>query len=249
MYSLCILICTGSYATYKLLADYKESETVYSELKEEKKKIVKESNRVDSSSNDSDTDNAEDDSILNNEYTQLFSKYSSLNSDYIGWITVPNTTIDYPVVMGESSYYLKHNFNKQEDNNGSIFTEYVDNPFLRHKTVLHGHHMKDGSMFAQLKLYRNKNFYNSSRNITILTNDRKLTYRVFSIFTEDAVEENYRVDFEDEQDFITHCKYLESKSMYPSNESFSLGDSILMLSTCSYETDISRLVVCAKLVQ
>ena len=82
------------------------------------------------------------------------------NPGYKFWLSIPGTAIDYPVVQHEDNqYYLTHDFFMKEQINGSIFADCSSIPLAADNTVLYGHNMKDGSMFAGLKKYREKSFY------------------------------------------------------------------------------------------
>ena len=77
----------------------------------------------------------------------------SINPDIIGWIEIKDTKINYPILQDNNSlFYLKHSYDKRYNSNGSIFTTNT-NPFTDEETILYGHNMKNGSMFADLHKY------------------------------------------------------------------------------------------------
>ncbi|MCZ0704646.1 SrtB family sortase [Natronobacillus azotifigens] len=83
-----------------------------------------------------------------------------INKDYVGWINIEDTTVDYPVVKtGDNEFYLSHNFYKQEDFAGAIFMDYRNSmDKLDKNLILYGHNMKDGSMFGSLKNYLEEDY-------------------------------------------------------------------------------------------
>lgn len=83
------------------------------------------------------------------------SVYWEKNEDYVAYLYIPDTEIEYPVVQRNNSYYLNHNFYGEKNAHGTIFLDEncsTEDPVL----LLHGHHMKDGTMFGSLKQYRDK---------------------------------------------------------------------------------------------
>ena len=89
-----------------------------------------------------------------------FKALKKINPDIVAWIRIPDTSIDYPVVQGnDDSYYLTHTFKKTEHVAGAIFLDsdnYAD--FSDDKNIIYGHNMKDGSMFGDLKKYKDPKF-------------------------------------------------------------------------------------------
>lgn len=93
----------------------------------------------------------------------------AINSDCVGWIRVDGTDIDYPVVQAaDNSFYLHRNFNQESAICGAIFMDYHnDIDLAREHLILYGHQMKDGSMFKQLKGYKDKDFYDKISKLTL----------------------------------------------------------------------------------
>ena len=106
----------------------------------------------------------------------------SLNADCIGWIEIPKTAISYPVLRGEdNAYYVNHTFQKSENKAGAIFMDYrCKADFGDAHTILYGHNMKDGSMFALLDQYQDTAFLEDHQEFYIHQEGRILVYRVIS---------------------------------------------------------------------
>ena len=182
-----------------------------------------------------------------------FSKLYAVNNDLKGWIYVPKTEVNYPIVQTkDNDYYLHHNFYKEANSGGCIFiaSEYK-NPFNEQNTTIHGHHMKDGSMFASLKNFEEEEFFKKNKIVYITTKTEVLKYEVFSVYVQEANNDPYLTDFTDDNDYIKYLNGLKEKSMYQREgmTDFTANDRIITLSTCNYEVNNGRLLVHARLVK
>ena len=135
------------------------------------------------------------------------------NSDFKGWITVPNTRVDNPIYQtADNSFYLTHNQKKQKSAYGSLFFD-CENKITEEETdknlVIYGHHMKNGSMFADLTKYRSLSFYRQNPTLEFSTLYKKSTYKVYAVFVLNASKSddyNYiynisRKSFANDEDF------------------------------------------------
>ena len=133
-------------------------------------------------------DNSYEKIRVEKEEENLYDKYE----DYRGWIKIDNTNINYPIVQGkDNSFYLDKDINKNYLSSGSIFMNYLNHGFNDENTVLFGHHMRNKTMFAQLKKYKEKEFFYGNNDIVIeVENGKVLKYKVFSAYVTDA-KDNY----------------------------------------------------------
>lgn len=176
---------------------------------------------------------------------------STINSDYIGWINIKNTTIDYPIVKGENNeFYLTRDFNKQYLKSGSIFMDYRNDGFQDENVIIYGHNMKDTSMFGLLKKYKNLEYLQNNKYISIITKENKeLIYKIFSVYiTRSDDIKSISVKFNNKNEFLKYIKEICEKSIYDLNEDIKSTDKILTLATCSYEFKDARLIIHAKLI-
>ena len=92
---------------------------------------------------------------------QLHQQFTAINSDYVGWIVINGTKVNYPFVLGDdNSYYLTRNFQKRSLKHGAIFMDYRNQAdFSDRHIVLYGHAMRDQSMFGSIDLYKNRSYY------------------------------------------------------------------------------------------
>ena len=172
------------------------------------------------------------------------------NEDYRGWIKVENTNIDYPILQGnDNAYYLDKDINKEYLASGSIFMNYLNNGFNDENTVLFGHNMKNGTMFGQLKKYKESDFFYGNNDIDIeLSNGDNLKYKVFSVYITN-VEDNYiKTKFDNKDEYKDFLERIKNKSIYKSEIDLNEDDKIITLSSCSYEFDDARIVVHGKLI-
>ncbi|MBQ8999061.1 MAG: class B sortase [Clostridium sp.] len=172
----------------------------------------------------------------------------SQNEDYRFWLTIEGTQVDNPVVQSDDNeFYLENDFNKNDSIAGTLFMDYRNDYLNDRNTIIYGHHMKDGSMFGELKKFRDEDFFNANNKITINNDEDINTYEVFSVYVTDNSTDYLKVSFNDE----LYSEYLQeavNKSMYKSNIDVNTDDKIITFSTCSYDFKDARLVVHAKLV-
>ncbi len=186
------------------------------------------------------------------EYRKLYQK----NDDLIGWVTVKNTKIDYPVMQTkkDSEYYLHRNFKKKEDVNGLPFLDAkcdVEDP--NSNLMVYGHHMKSGLMFAHLEDFEAKDFYQKHKTIEFDTLYEKRQYEVAAVFRSQIYKENQDV-FKyysyggplSERQFNTYVKNCQKLSIHKTGVTPKYGEQLLTLVTCAYHVENGRFVVVAK---
>lgn len=145
----------------------------------------------------------------NEEFSESY--LQKLNSDYMFWLSIPGTSVNYPVARSvKPGYYLNHTFQGTENPCGGLFVQEEVKDLNHGNTVIFGHNMKDGSMFADLKNYRNQSFYSSHQTIRI---HYKGKWRKGNIFSCQLREEEdlrcYQTDFsvpKEKQEFISQMK-------------------------------------------
>lgn len=188
------------------------------------------------------------------EYQTLY----SLNKRLIGWVKIYDTYIDYPVLQTvNNDYYLNHNFDQEEDKNGSIFLDKDCSIYPRSTNlILYGHHMRSGRMFGQLNKYSSEKFYKEHKYIQFDTIYEKGTYEVMYVFRSKIYEESEIVfkyyqftDAVSETEFESNMMQMADMSLYDTGVSAEYGDELLTLSTCDYYTSDGRFVVVAKKIR
>lgn len=195
-----------------------------------------------------------------------FEPLLSINGEVKGWITIPNTNIDYPVVQAsDNSKYLKTGFDLKENRDGAIFLDYRDKiKPLSQNLIIYGHNMKDGQMFNELTKYERREgndyvgFYNSSPLIKFDTLYEHYTFKIFAVFVTSG-DSSYKgalyyldTDFENADDFNSFIAEVRKRSFINTSVDVEPTDNILTLSTCDYvypsseDGDHARLVVMAR---
>jgi len=180
-----------------------------------------------------------------------FKSLKELNSDVCAWIYSPGTVIDYPVVQAkDNSYYLNRLVDKSWNANGTLFVDYRNNAFVDYNTVIYGHHMNDGSMLASIDKYRKQEYYDEHPVMYLLTDDTCYVLQIFSGFVtaSDSLVYNFELKYYNEyKDWIA---YLKSNSLFETKEEveFTEFDKVVILSTCVYDFNNARFVLCCKLV-
>lgn len=186
------------------------------------------------------------------QFVDLF----QMNNDMIGWLTIPGTDIDYPVMQtpGRKDYYLKRNFDKKYSARGCLYVRETCDVFTPGDNVtIYGHRMKDRTMFAQLDQYMKKDFFEANPYIYFDNLEQMHTYKVMAVFTTSANPGqgfNFH-QFENAANekefhaFVSTCKRL---SWYNTGVSAVYGDKLICLSTCEYSQENGRLVIVAKMV-
>lgn len=178
--------------------------------------------------------------------TPKFEQLLNQNPDFNGWIQVPDTRIDYPVVKSsDNEFYLNHNFEKEQSKHGAIFMDYRNQGYgLDRHTIVYGHYMKDGSMFKDLEKYSEQQFYENNPIIYTHTNNgKKIKWKVFSTYVTDTNFYYIETDFASDDVFKDFIDNITDKSLIASELDVTTDNQILTLSTCSYEFDDARFVV------
>lgn len=176
----------------------------------------------------------------NEELEEVKAKLNYLTEKYpdlYGWITIPDTNIDYPIVQyTDNDYYLSHAANGDYLPAGSIFADYRcnENILKNHNTVLYGHNMMNGLMFNNVTYYLEEDFFNSHPYITVSTPDGIFTYFVFAIYQTDMYYSYINTDFLSHEDFVKWANEMEKNSLFHRDGiEFTTTDRILTLSTCT----------------
>lgn len=186
-------------------------------------------------------------------------KYSNIypqNTEMVGWLAIPGTKINYPVMHtpNDPEYYLHRNFKKEETKAGCLFIQSTCNAFAPSDNItIYGHNMKDGSMFRALEQYQKKEFWETHKTITFDTIYEHHTYEIMAVFRTAATESKgfayYAFDYAEDQqaynEFVQNCHDLE---LYDTGVTAEYGDKLITLSTCEYSQTNGRLVVVAKQV-
>lgn len=195
--------------------------------------------------------NEEEKTILP-EYAPLYEQ----NSDMVGWISIADTKINYPVMQSvdKPNFYLKHGFDKAYTDYGCPYVqENCDVEKPSDNLVIYGHHMNNGSMFNNLDKFKNKDFWDTHRTISFHSLTEKREYEIIAVFkttvyTDSDSEFKYYLftDAQTPQEFEAYVAKCKEMALYDTGISAEYGDKLITLSTCEYSSRNGRLVVVAK---
>lgn len=178
-----------------------------------------------------------------------FSSLTSQNSDIYSWIYIPDTNINYPICQSyiSDNYYLEHDVYGNYSFAGAIYSQVCNKrDFTDRVTVLYGHNMANGSMFATLHRFADSSFFESHDKIYVYTSDHKLTYKVVSAFVYDDRHIMNSYDFSQDDQFQDYLDTLQDPRSVSKNVrsgvELSVNDKILTLSTCLNSGDGRYLV-------
>lgn len=195
---------------------------------------------------------------INEEYATLYNE----NNDFIGWLNVPGTNIDYPVMQtGNNDDYLHTNFQKEYAFEGTLFADYkgkIGPDEMPHNTIIYGHNMRYKFQFSALMNYKwNEEFMKNSPVVDFNTLYRNNKYKIISVFMTNISPEHGEVFdytntiyFSNQSEFYDFVLECEDRSIYDTGVDVKYGDEFLTLSTCDQDTAMDlRLVVVARKVR
>lgn len=209
------------------------------------------------------TTDAEGNEVVNKIKTAVdWNKMKGINEDVIAWVTIKDTNIDYPVLQSEEDtldyqYYLYKDIYKNYSGYGSVFADFRSNEGIHSKNIiLHGHNMKDGSMFENLMGYGkytpDMDFYKEHPTIEFDTPEGMATYKIISVFKTSTLDAhgdffNYLTgSFASDAEFMNYVYLVRERSLIDTGVTCNEDDQLLTLSTCSYEYSDFRTVVVAR---
>lgn len=190
--------------------------------------------------------------IYDIKYEKIFDKLLEINKDTVGWLTVNNTNIDYPVVKyTDNDYYLNRDYYQNKNRHGWIFMDYRnDYSDLSDNTIIYGHNLANQKMFGTLRYATNASWYKKTNNqiITLNTLDNNLKWQIISVYKVPKTNDYLVANFSSPDEKLSFLKMITERSIYNFNQEFDENTKILTLSTCSNGTK-ERLVVHAKLIK
>lgn len=178
-----------------------------------------------------------------------FTALREVNSDVLGWLLIPGTVISYPLLQGDdNSYYLNHTWKKWTNVVGSIFLECQNSPDLSDfNTVVYGHRMNNGSMFASLKYYKQQSYWAQHPKVYITDDNGAHCYEIFAAYEISTAGDTYKLSFPTDQSKQAYIDYCLEKSVIDTGLTPTVYDKILTLSTCTGNGHATRWVVQALL--
>lgn len=171
------------------------------------------------------------------------------NNDYLFWLYIPKTKIDYPVMMSrDNKDYLHSSFYKEKLYSGTLFIDALSSKRENQDNlIIYGHNMKDGSMFGTLKKWRDEKYFHEHKFIEIYTETEKRVYLIFAVREVSSNMDllHYKLDGFTNEEYIQDARnnnihFREFEDQYKNNQ-------IMTLSTCM-SNDAKRLIINAVLL-
>lgn len=249
-----VMLAVSGYFIVRNYLDEKKINDLYGDIAE----------KTESASDDAEESNTvkpeiKSESVEPEKEKPLLSEYAELyeqNSDMVGWVCIEDTNINYPVVQSKNDpdFYLKHDFNKKKSDYGCPYVQAncdVNEP--SDNIMLYGHHMRNGTMFADLEKFERKSFWKKHKTFTFNTLKDKYEYEIVAVFktvvytdSPDAFRYYDFVNAKNPNEFTAYVQKCKELSLYDTGVYAEYGDKLITLSTCEYSNTNGRLVLVAK---
>ena len=187
------------------------------------------------------------------EFVVDWDALSAINPDIVGWIYIPDTVVNYPIVQGDDNeYYLEHDFYGQEGwaaRFGSIFLAAENEAdFSDECNLIYGHHMADGSMFGLIGDMIDQEVFDANRTIYILTPQGNYRLGTFALVDVDAYDNEVTVgNFYDADKLAEYLQGLIDGSLVQASDlpDVALMEKLFMFCTCDEISSDGRYLLCA----
>lgn len=179
---------------------------------------------------------------------QSYNELKALNSDFDGWLQIPNTNLNYPVMLNKAdkNYYLHRDFYGNYSSYGVPFADDRYDYGVSNNLVIYGHDMQNSMMFSQLANYRDIAYYQAHPQIFYTNVDGEAAYQIFAAFainidSDDFDYHNYiNLNADQYQQYLSE---IATRQFYDTGITPNFGDKLICLSTCINDQDDGRLVV------
>ena len=179
-----------------------------------------------------------------------FEALERINLEVVGWLYLPDTAISYPVAQGENNtYYLKHLFDGTPNSAGSLFLDSRCHGFEGKNSVIYGHYMKNGTLFASLSEYQDQEYYEAHPNVYLITPEGVLTVQLFSAYIAGAEDDAWQLDFDTEEEYGIWLEGLQDRSCFVCGIAPTTSDRVVTLSTCNYTFENARFVCHGRILE
>lgn len=255
MICLCVLfLAMAVYAGVRLYAleeEYKTGEEAYEALSHFVQPVAPQQSKPQQSTADTDPQpHGIPAETVTEEAVSLFPVVDfegllAICPDVKGWLTVEGTNISYPVVQAKNNdYYLRRLIDGSYNKAGSLFIDYENSSdFSDRNTVIYGHNLKSGTMFASLAKFKKQSFYDAHPTGQLMTPHGNYTVEFFAGYVADLNSSAWDLEFESDEDFAKWLEQAQERSTFTAAVTPTVQDRVLTLSTCSYEFDNARYVL------
>ncbi len=227
----CVVFVYGTINLFGIWQEYRESETLYDGAQEEFLQSVADEHTL-------------ADAQLH--FAVDFDSLLAINDDIAGWVWMKDSKINYPILHSkkDNEEYLYTTYDGKTHKSGSIFMDYRNHTgYTDDNTVLYGHNMKNGSMFAILTKMTKQDVYDAHKEFYIMTPEGNQRYEIISVARIDALSDLYDRQFETTEEKQTWLNRIIKQSAVLAPFSASVEDTFVTLSTCVSGNDSRARVV------
>lgn len=250
--SLCVLVALGSgFLVFRDLNQYAESKDAYRDL----------AGYVEVPEQTASPESAPDPTEPKRDDTDIvlpsvdFETLRENGPDIIGWLSLPDTVLNYPVTQTDNNeYYLNHLYDGAYNKVGCLFADYENRAdFSDRNTIIYGHNMRDGSMFALLNRYDEQSYFDTHRQMYLVTPKGGYVMEIFAAFAAKPEESGsetspWQLSWKDDGAYTTWLTAMKERSAVESDVTVTCSDKVLTLSTCT-PGGTGRFLVMGKLVK
>lgn len=188
------------------------------------------------------TDVAEDEKRID------FEALKQVNPEVIGWLSLKDTVIDYPVVKGsDNDYYLNHLYTGEWNSLGTLFVDFRNRELFEDQvSVIYGHSMLNGSMFFILERYKRQSFYDEHKELIFETPDKTYSFEPIAGMTVDAKVPFLQFNFDTTNDYDSYIRSFIQRSTFKTDAEFTADNKTIMLIKCSDDFEDARYVLICK---
>ena len=243
-----LLAACSSFMLVQEIVEYRESAEAYDGLAD-----LVEMPQQEEKPDTTEETSGEDDSVVLPSVD--FEILQENGPDIIAWLTLPDTAVNYPVTQAEDNdYYLRHLYDGTYNKAGCLFADYENKKdFSDRNTIIYGHNMRDGSMFASLNEYKEQSYYDSHPQMYLVTPDGGYLCDIFAAFEAKPKESGsdtspWRMEWKDDGAYTTWLSAMADRSVVETDVTVTSSDKVLTLSTCT-PGGASRFIVMGKLTE
>lgn len=229
----------------KIYYDYNKADNTYEAIQDEYVAV----NEVQSAPEETTGEGDQQPKVTQPSITVDFDSLLKRNKDAIGWLYCPDTVINYPLVQGEDNdRYLHKDLDGRYLVSGTLFADYRNGALKEDVNyIIYGHNMKNGTMFGLLNKYKDQAYYDRHPVIYFLTPEGNYRLELFAGLVVKRDDKIYNPKPKREE-FAELLKDYRVRSTFKSDVELEADDTVVTLSTCSYEFDNARYIVLAKLM-
>jgi len=239
--TLCLFgMVAGAIGIYLSGADYRQAEDEYNRIGQyvQAKESIKEVELSLKEEGEIKTD------ISDRMFDIDWESLRMINPEIVGWIVIEDTPVHYPIVQTvDNAKYLHTSFEGTDNSCGTIFLDtYNHSDFSDWNSLIYGHNMKNGSMFAVLNKYKDPLFYEEHKNVWLLTPYWERKYQIISAHPAQDGSETYSIMFP-EGAYSAHVASEVSQSSYDTGNGYNTEMPMITLSTCTGRGLLDRFVL------